>query len=354
MAPLSRTLLYVGSMQPGSTADRRASLFEAAGWAVVRIDTEAPFRGRSALTGKVAHHLGVGPVIDELQRAIQSAMCGLPTGSVAFFDKPTNVRPSALSALSVRGVTTVCYMPDDPFGPRQDRIWRLFRACLPAFDLHIVPREVSVREFRAAGAREVEKITFSFDPRVHFPPPQPIDLTGKGFRYIGAAYEQRPQFLTAMHKRLARAGVALTVTGSDWSRRRNRRYGRYFNAGPNVWGHDYRDRIWDSLACFAFVSKLNRDELSHKAIEIAACGRAPILEPVPYQARLFRDGESAIFFETLEECVEKLVHYAARPDALAAIGASAARRVREVDHSEARIIRLVEEVARRAGSVARR
>lgn len=343
MTASSKTLLYVGGLNSGSTADRRTHLFEAAGWSVIRIDTGKIYDRHSLFSAKLANHLGAGPVVEEVQSAIASVTPNLPAGSVAFFDKPINVRPRTIQSLRQRAVTTVSYMPDDPFGPRGDGIWRLFRACLPLFDLHIVPRQVSVDDFKTAGAREVEKISFSFDPRTQFPPAEPTNLAGKKFRYIGAAYEQRPRFLMDLHQRLADAGVGLAVTGSDWSRPRTRHYARYFQAGPNVWEADYREAIWDSMGCLGFVTRLNRDELSHKAIEIAACGRAPIIEPVSYHAKLFQDGESAIFFENLDQCAEKLIHYAARPEALAAIGAAAARRVRAVDHSEERVIQLVEE-----------
>ncbi len=52
---------------------------------------------------------------------------------------------------------------------------------------------------------------------------------------------------------------------------------------------------------------------------------------------------SAIFFDDVRECAEKLIHYLGRPDELQGMGAAAAGRVREAGYSEADFVRLVTE-----------
>lgn len=337
-----RSLLYVGSLQPGQTAARRAETFSDEGWKVATCDWNYILEAGSFLERKLLLLGQFGPLMNSIEQQLIDAATALQPGDIVFFDKPVFFSSDTINKLSDRGLLTVSYMPDDPFGPRRDGLWRQFNRSLPLFDLHIVPRSVSVGEFKSAGAKRVLLQPFSFDSKLHHP--RPIGQTGPdlGYSYIGSPHEDRPVFLVALKERLERNGAKLTVNGPRWSHLRHRNAGRRLNAGPPLWGPDYRDAIWNSRAALSFITRLNRDDLSHKAIEIAACGIAPIVEPSPHHNLLFKDGVSAVFYNSLEDCVDKLLYYWTRPDELEAIGAEAAKRVREIDHSEVNIVRLIE------------
>jgi hypothetical protein len=337
-----RSLVFVGPLEYGQVALRRAELFERAGWSVRRVNTAAISRQYNILDRRLAQTYFTGPVIAALDHAIAFATADLPKGAIVFFDKPIYVRPSTIVRLNRQGLKTVSYMPDDPFGPRRDGVWRLFRQCLPLFDLHIVPRTASIEDFNRRGAKHTVKVSFSFDPHAHFPPPAGGLEQGREFSYIGSPHERRPEFLAELHRRLTAKGVPLSIAGPNWDHRRHRQYRKAFHAGPALWGEDYRNAIWHSKASLAFLTRLNRDEISHKAIEIAACGRPPVLEPSPEHQKLLKDGESAIFFSNISECADKLEFYWSRPEVLYMMGLEAAKAVRLADQSEERIVRVLE------------
>ena len=46
-------------------------------------------------------------------------------------DKVLGLQPATLRTLRQRGMVTVDYVNDNPFGPRRDPGWRLFRKTIP-------------------------------------------------------------------------------------------------------------------------------------------------------------------------------------------------------------------------------
>jgi len=339
-------LLFVGATGRGQTSGRRAELFGRDGWDVIPVGFDLALDRSSPVERQLALRLQFGPMIRRYNEDILVAAEAIGRGSAAFFDKPVFVEPNTLLRLRELGVRTVSYMPDDPFGPRKDGLWRLFTKVLPLFDVHIVPRFVTAEDFRARGAREVLTKHFGFDPRYHWPEQPPRTRFELGYSYIGFPHEHRPEFLLNLKQALEPSRVRLSVFGPGWHSWRRRLEGEKLQAKPALWDEDYRAGIWNSLACLAFVTRMNRDEISHKAIEIAACGRPPVLEPAPAHMALFKDGESAIFFSSAEECAEKLLYYSDRIDDVQRMGRAAAARVREAGYSEADLIALADQALR--------
>lgn len=337
-------MLYAGVLGAGRVSTRRADLFRREGWALSTLDVGQLLQAASRLDRQMLLRFQAGPLLARLGAALKDAVRSLAPGDIVFFDKPVFFAPRYLQDLASDGLKLVSYMPDDPFGPRHDGLWRLFKKSLPLFDLHIVPRKISAAEFLARGARRVVVQPFSFDPVHQFP--MPADTAGFGVfpnrvSFIGSPHEDRPRFLLRLKQRLEAGGERLTVYGPRWSHWRYAKIGRALGAGDGLWGTDYRDGIWRSTACLAFLTRLNRDEVSHKAIEIAACGRPPVLEHCPEHDRVFADGESAIFFDSVDECAEKLLFYKDKESELTRIGLNAAKRVRELKFSETHIVDIV-------------
>jgi spore maturation protein CgeB len=336
-----KTVLFVGSHSVGQGSRRRAELMKDRGLDVRLFDID-PIIGRAdPLARQLMRLLQTGPIIPAINKALAEAIRSLPPGAGVFLEKPCWVTSRTVELMAERGLRTVCYTPDDPFGPRRDGVWRLFLEALPLYDSHIVPRAVSVDDFKNAGARRVRLKRFGYDARLHKPEQPPRRHFALGYSYIGFPHEQRPAFLAGLKARLEPAGAQVSVMGPGWTLWRHRAKGRLLEAAPPVWDTDYRDAIWNSRASLAFITRLNRDEVSHKAIEIAACGRPPVLEPEGGHAELFEDGVSAIFFKDVEECADKLTFYWDRLEQLESMGQRAARAVAEAGYSEDTLIDLI-------------
>jgi glycosyltransferase involved in cell wall biosynthesis len=325
-----RTILYLGSMAEGQSSRRRADLFASLGVDVARVDVSRHLNA-GFLHKQQAVRLQTGPVIDAINHEIIQRLDEKP--DAVFLDKPIFVRPETVALMNARGVRTLSYMPDDPFGPRKDGVWRLFLQSLPLYDLHVVPRQVSASDFRAAGAKDVIVRDFSFDPSVHIPDPSRSTFS-YDVSFIGSPYDDRPEFLWRLKEQLNGAGVNLSIMGPQWHSWRYARHGRRLGAQPAVWGPKYGEAIRSSKASLAFVTRSNRDEISHKAIEIAACGRAAIIDNHGRHPEIFEDGISALIFNDVDDCAQKIIAAWRSPNMLDEIGRNAAIRVRELGLSE--------------------
>ena len=126
--------------------------------------------GAPGIRGKVQFRLQIGPEVSRFNRDVL-AMARREQVQIAIFDKALQLHPKTLHRLRESGVFCIDFVIDNPFGPRNDPGWRLYRRTVPGFDLTGVQRDVSLTEYRKAGAREVVRILNGFERTVHYPPP---------------------------------------------------------------------------------------------------------------------------------------------------------------------------------------
>jgi len=180
---------------------------------VAALDTGA-FSSAGGLRGKLPFRLQASGYVQRLNHAILHE-AEHEQANVLLCDKVLGIWPTTLRRLRERGIVTVDYINDNPFGPRRDPGWRLFRKAIPEYDLHAVSRSTSVAAFEEHGAREVIEIRFTYEPTVHYAPPDapkdwPDAERHRNVSFIGTPYDQRGDFLT----RLWRAGLPVDVSGS--------------------------------------------------------------------------------------------------------------------------------------------
>jgi spore maturation protein CgeB len=304
---------------------------------VAAVDTGA-FTALSGLAGKLQFRLQAGPDVTHLNHAILQA-AEREQANVLFCDKVLSLWPATLRQLRQSGVVTVDFVIDNPFGPRRDPGWRLYRRTIPEFDLTGVQRDVSLGDYQRAGARETVRIRTSYEPSVHYPPDSGWSDAGRGrnVSFIGTPYDDRGAFLA----RLWRAGVPVDVSGSrpHWQAALPAdAFAAIFRVGE-LQGAAYREAIWRSRVNLAFVTHSNRDEVAHKSFEITACGGFLLAERTPEHLACFREDEEAVFFSDFEECRAKIDRYLSDEPARAAIAAAGQRRAQSSGYDNDSVLR---------------
>lgn len=290
-------ILYGAPLQFGSTSEHRLRAFRRA---IAEEVIEFPFERylNSTITPlrKLTERTLVSPAITSINQALLQAV-EADRPDIVWLDKPVYFYAQTIERLFNQGVKTISYMPDDPYGPRNDFGWRHFKAALPHYWGHVVTREVTRCEFSERGARRVVTAPFAFEPSLHFPPgavglspPKSLDVS-----FVGSPYDSRAEWIMKLASELS--GFKFGLFGPGWERHagRLRKVGLICN--PALWNDQYREVIWRSKLSLSFVTRSNRDELSHKAIEIAASGTAVLVERSLVHSRIFRDRESAYFFD---------------------------------------------------------
>jgi hypothetical protein len=250
---------------------------------------------------------------------------------VLWVDKGRSIRAGTLRAAreAAPRIRLVNYSPDDMFNPANHS--RQYARGIPEYDLHVTTKSYNVAELRAAGARDVLFVDNAYDPEVH----RPLALTEEErglyaaqVAFVGQYERERADAMVA----LAQAGIPVTAWSWDWD------VGRHHHANLDVRrrfldGLDYARAVNAARINLGFLRKVNRDLQTTRSIEIPACAAFLLAERTDEHRRLFREGEEAEFFGSIEELIGKCRHYLAHEEARRRIAEAGRRRCLEGGYS---------------------
>ena len=337
-------VLFISGLTPGYYGQFRLEALKRLGLeTVVSLDLMEYTAGRGLLA-KVQHRTQMGATVRRLNEAIVHR-ANAARVDVVFCDKVLGLWPETLRALRKMGVLTVDFVIDNPFGPRHDPGWRVYKKALSSYDLHAVQRESSLADYRARGAQEVMLMRTSYEPTVHYPPSGAWSDRdrNRSVSFIGTPYDRRGGFLT----QLWRAGIDVQISGSEphWRAKLPRdAFAAMFRLGE-LKADAYREAIWRSRINLAFVTHGNKDDVAHKAFEIAACGGFLLAERTAGHMACFREDEEAVFFADEAECVEKIRRYLPDEAARRRIAAAGQQRAATSGYDNDSVLRAVLERA---------
>jgi spore maturation protein CgeB len=330
-------VLYISALEPDYYGEYRLRALRRLGLAhVAALDLRS--YGIPGILGKLQHRFQMGPEVQRFNRDLLS-MARQEDAQVILFDKSLQTQPGTLRQLRAMDRLCVDFVIDNPFGPRRDPGWRLYRRTIPEFDLTGVQRDVSLGDYQRAGARETVRIRTSYEPSVHYPPDSGWSDGGRdrNVSFIGTPYDDRGGFLA----RLWRAGVPVDISGSrpHWQAALPAdAFAAVFRSGE-LKGDAYREAIWRSRINLAFVTHSNRDQVAHKSFEITACGGFLLAERTPEHLACFREDEEAVFFSDFEECRAKIERYLNDEPARIAIAAAGQRRAQSSGYDNDSVLR---------------
>jgi hypothetical protein len=331
MTAARETILFAGDFRPGSTARHRLEALRRIGFSVVPFDFSDHLVSHGRIANWLYHRVLMGPMVDRVNSALLAAADRAKPDFV-YVEKGVFLKPGTVRRLSGAGAQTVQFTYDNPFGTRRDPGWRLFVEAIPAYDVHLVPRQSDIAAFRSAGAKQVVRMPLTYDPAIHFPPPQDwgeadriIDVS-----FTGTPYDNRAEFLSEL---LTRHGIATDIRGDRWQEKLKPDVARRLYTGPCVYDDAYRRRFWESKICLAFVTHANLDRLAHKSFEIAASGGFLLAEATEEHLAAFEDGVEALFFKDPDHCAWLIREFLPRPDLRAQIARAGAARARRSGYS---------------------
>jgi spore maturation protein CgeB len=330
-------ILYAAGLSPNDSSLYRLQALERLGHTVVSLNAFA-YEPSNPLLRKVTYRLAAGPGVVRLNRDLLEVV-RRERPDILWTDKLLGMWPKTLDTLRAIGIATVSYMIDNPFGTRRDPGWRLYMKNIPHYDLHVVQRDRNISQYKEHGARDVIKIQTAYEPTIHFPPP--VGWSDKdrdrGVSFIGTPYDNRAEFLARLWKEF---GLPVTVSGGlVWKAALGPEAtaGIYRGHGE-LFRDEYREGIWKSQINLSFITHSNQDEFVHKSFEIAGCGGFLLAERSEGHMQRFKEDEEAVFFSTIEECVEKIRRYLPDEAARAQIAAAGCvRALRDGYHNDRQV-----------------
>ncbi len=336
--PRRRKILYVAPLGAGNTSLHRLEAFRRLGQEMIPFALE-PYEPQSRYVGALQYRLPVGPLIAPVNRALQAAIAE-HRPDVVWFDKPVLFHAGTVEAAKRAGATTVCYLQDNPFGPRNDGCWMQFFKVYRMFDLHCLFRTADVPRYTGWGLPFL-KITLSYDPLQHFPPPagwSDADRT-RALSYTGSPLEDRANFLRRLGEEF---DLPVSIAGPRWDRAWPAELQAKYVVGGMMKDAAYRESIWRSKINLAFVTEMNEEDVAHKAFEITACAQFLLALRSPGHQECFEEGKEAEFYGSMEECAAKARFYLEHPverERIAAAGR--ARSLRSGYSNDAQLARVL-------------
>ncbi|HZD45834.1 MAG TPA: glycosyltransferase family 1 protein, partial [Acidobacteriaceae bacterium] len=119
-------VLYVSNLVPDYYGEYRLRALRRLGLGHVAAVDSGAFTALSGVAAKLQFRLQAGPDVTHLNHAILQA-AERERANVLFCDKVLSLWPATLRKLRQSGVVTVDFVIDNPFGPRRDPGWRLYR-----------------------------------------------------------------------------------------------------------------------------------------------------------------------------------------------------------------------------------
>lgn len=338
-------ILYVGDLAGTSSSLYRRWALSRLGHEVSVFDTVSYLTSGNRLSRAWMFRTLVGPAVTRANRLLlEQARKERP--DIVWIDKSVLFTARTIAALNALGCVTVSFNQDNPFGPRNDPGWRLFRQALPHFHLHLVPRDSNLADYPAAGARDVRLLRFSYEPTIHFPPPDGWSDADRDHDvvFIGSPYDGRAAFMLDLWRN---HGVAVKLWGASlWNAALPEPARQALLQGTELWTDDYRKTIWRSRLCLSFVTHSNCDDVAHRSFEITASGGCLLAEDTPGHRAHFTEGEEAVFFQSAADCAGKIKQLLGDEEKRRRIAAAGCRRALSDGYgNDARLARILDYLA---------
>ena len=297
----SLSVLYLGHRY--GTSGYRAAALRRLGHQVEIVD---PYEFLPRLPGIGAYaYLSGGAIVSTLVARATLKRVSNRSFDVAWIDGGALVGAALVRALRARGMRTVNYNHDDPFGERDWVYWRQYRRAVPEYDLLAVVRTENIAEARRAGAKNVMHIFRSADEVAHAPQRLTVDETAQWASevlFVGTWMPERGPFM----RDLLLAGVPLAIYGNGWHKDRDWSVlaKAWRGAALDTTG-EYARAIQSAKICLGLLSKGNRDLHTTRSLEIPSLGGLLLAQRTSEHLLLYRENEEAVFWTDAGECAQK-------------------------------------------------
>jgi spore maturation protein CgeB len=340
MQPSILFCAHLGSVAYASR--QRFETLQALGCRMSPFDME-PFERRSLaerVSGRLRGQPFTSRVLERFERAFLEQVARTRP-DILWIEKGVMLRPEGLRQARrlAPQASIVSYQVDNPFGTRAHErpLWASFVDGIPEYDVHFVLRSVDLENYRAHGACAVRLTRHHYFPSLHMPRPGNAASPDRqhGVVFVGTAVDTR---IAQIARLMGETSIDLHVYGGLWNRHAVcYRHWRRFH--ERITGDDYAALVSASKVCLGYVSASNCDEYTHRSIEIPACGGFLLGERTPTHMALYEEGQEAEFFETHQECVDKIRYYLDHDQERRRIAEAGRRRCLNSSHSAVDVMR---------------
>ncbi len=291
-------VLYIGPYSEGATSKMRGeiikNLLNAKEFVVV--DTEKILNGFNRIIKSIAFRYKTGPVIKEVNRAIQNQLHN--HYDLIWVDKGIFITKETTKKLKEHTGNLVHFTPDPAFLYHKSRH---FTQSINLFDYCITTKSYEKIFYKNYGCRKLIFTTQGYDNNIHKPYHNFEDKSGICF--IGHHEDNREKFI----EHLFFTNLEIIIAGIGWDRFANKhKYNPKLKyIGKGIFGIDYAKSISSSLFGLGLLSKLIPELHTTRTFEIPACKTILCTEKNEETSKFFKDDE-VIFYKDEIDLVTKI------------------------------------------------
>jgi spore maturation protein CgeB len=237
------------------------------------------------------------------------------------------LQAKTLQKINGLGTRSINFLTDDPWNSTHYAKW--FLEALPHYNTVFSPRRVIMDELRQIGCQDVRYLPFGYDPELFFPispTSEQSETHASDVMFAGGGDRDRVPYISA----LIEAGINVGLYGGYWERYAET---RSHNRGlANI--ETLRIAIHSTKIALCLVRRANRDGHVMRTFEVPATGACMLTEDTPDHREIFgEDGESVVYFQTVQEMVEKAKWLLDRPDERQRLSVAAHERIVRGNHT---------------------
>jgi len=310
---MNRTVLLVGiaDIEVGLTASYKRA-FEFLGFKVVPFNLDAERAGVAPL-GRIGQrlmgHLDFFALNAKAnRRLVRAAMEIKPAVIIVICTAFVRAATLLQIKVSLPATKVINIFPDTLFN-----LHDYVLTALPLYDLFCTHTKAGVPYLRQLGCRNPLYLPLAADTFLHYPVKLSIsdrETFGCDLVYVGNWRPEHEQLFAALE------GFDLAIWGSSYWGRNTRKDGwvrSRWRGRELVTGSDYAKAHLVARAGLNPIDPLNFPSHNQRVFELPACGAFSLVSRTEEVDELFREGETIVCFEGVEELVDKVRYYLAHP-----------------------------------------
>ena len=197
----------------------------------------------------------------------------------------------------------VCYNADDPittYSRGGNRPW--VTESIPYFDLFCTYNANLIEPLRRAGAKDVLRLPFAWDPAIH--PMQGADAYEHDLVFVGNGDAYREEWLTEILRYPEARNWRVAIYGK-WHKVADRMLAARINS-RQVMGAEMAGVLARSKLAINILRRQNEGSHNMRTFETPGCGGLMTSQFSDEQNAIFPDAEAAVYFTTPEEACARL------------------------------------------------
>lgn len=326
-------ILYLGAENSGSTSLHRALALRRLGYEVT---IKSPYKAvenslRSRFLGRIHYYSGYRLLQGKIKKWLKQIVQNTEKQDLVWVNGGELFGAEALRIIKSLGCPLILYNNDDPTGGRDGRRFDSLIFAIPYYNVCAVLREFNVKEYQELDAKKVIRVWMSYDEVEHQPYNTSEEIPknySSDIAFIGTWMrgEGRDEFMLE----LAEAGLPIAIWGGRWNKSPYWSDLEPYYRGAALSGREYVAAMQGAKLCIGLLSEGNRDLHTRRSVEIPYAGGLLCAERTSEHLELYKDGEEAVFWGDVKECIQQCKKLLANDERREQIRQAGMKRVRKL------------------------